>query len=33
MIYGTPNKGDDGLYFVKALSDEKKRSTLFNSIG
>ena len=25
MIYGTPNKGDDGLYFVKALSDEKKK--------
>jgi len=25
MIYTTPTKGDDGLYFVKALNDEKRK--------
>lgn len=25
MIYNAPAKGDDGLYFVKALSDEKRK--------
>ncbi len=25
MIYTTPTKGEDGLYFVKALNDEKRK--------
>ena len=25
MIYNTPAKGEDGLYFVKVLSDEKRK--------
>jgi hypothetical protein len=25
MLYSTPAKGDDGLYFVKALSDSKRK--------
>jgi hypothetical protein len=25
MIYNAPTKGDDGLYFVKALNDEKRK--------
>ena len=25
MIYNTPTKGEDGLYFVKALNDEKRK--------
>jgi len=25
MIYNSPAKGDDGLYFVKALNDEKRK--------
>lgn len=28
MIYDKPNKGEDGLYFVKALGDNKKRHYL-----
>ncbi len=26
MIYNAPAKGDDGLYFVKALNDDKRKS-------
>ena len=29
MFYNAPAKGEDGLYFVKALNDEK-RKCLFN---
>jgi len=25
MIYNAPTKGEDGLYFVKALNDEKRK--------
>ena len=25
MLYNSPVKGDDGLYFVKALTDEKRK--------
>ena len=25
MLYNAPAKGEDGLYFVKALSDEKRK--------
>ena len=25
MIYGAPTKGEDGLYFVKALNDDKRK--------
>jgi hypothetical protein len=25
MLYNAPVKGDDGLYFVKALTDEKRK--------
>ena len=25
MIYNTPAKGEDGLYFVKVLNDEKRK--------
>jgi hypothetical protein len=25
MLYNTPAKGDDGLYFVKALEDTKRK--------
>jgi hypothetical protein len=25
MIYNTPAKGEDGLYFVKALNDNKRK--------
>jgi len=25
MFYGTPTKGEDGLYFVKALGDDKRK--------
>ena len=26
MIYNAPTKGEDGLYFVKALNDDKRKS-------
>jgi|TARA_B110000977_G_scaffold13286_1_gene16822 hypothetical protein len=28
MIYNAPAKGDDGLYFVKALNDDKRKSLI-----
>ena len=28
MIYNTPTNGDDGLYFVKTLNDDKRKSLL-----
>lgn len=28
MIYNAPTKGEDGLYFVKVLNDDKRKSLI-----